>query len=81
MKAAFLVDTGGTTYTFILGKPTWDKLFKGLKDVGGNILRATLNQGTQQAVTLLPTEWYCESIDLIGTDFFDHMEASFKCDL
>mmetsp|Transcript_23155 Transcript_23155/g.64387 ORF Transcript_23155/g.64387 Transcript_23155/m.64387 type:complete len:175 (+) Transcript_23155:138-662(+) len=78
IKTAFLVDTGGTcTY---LGKPTWDKLLEGLEDVGGNTLRVTLNGETRQEVTLSPQDRHFQDIDLIGTDFFNHMEARFRVD-
>jgi hypothetical protein len=78
IKAAFLVDTGGTcTY---LGKPTWDKLLEGLEDLGSNTLRVTLNGETRQEVTLSPQDRHFADIDLLGTDFFNHMEARFYVD-
>ena len=78
IKAAFLVDTGGTcTY---LGKPTWDKLLEGLEDVGSNTLRVTRNGETRQKVTLSPKDRHFADIDLIGTDFLNHMEARFRVD-
>jgi hypothetical protein len=79
IQTAFLVDTGSTcTY---LGKPTWDKLLEGLEDVSNsNSLRVTLNGETRQEVTLSPQDRHFPDIDLIGTDFFNHMEARFNVD-
>lgn len=78
IKTAFLLDTGGTC-TFI-GKPTWDKLLDGLEDVGRDTLRVTLNGETRQEVTLSPQDRHFAGIDVIGTDFFNHMEARIHVD-
>jgi hypothetical protein len=78
IKTAFLVDTSATcTY---IGKPTWDKLLHGFEDLGHNTLRVTLNGETRQEVTLSPQNRRFADIDLIGTDFFDHLQARFRVD-
>eukprot|EP00339_Tiarina_fusa_P023941 CAMPEP_0117042482 /NCGR_PEP_ID=MMETSP0472-20121206/29582_1 /TAXON_ID=693140 ORGANISM="Tiarina fusus, Strain LIS" /NCGR_SAMPLE_ID=MMETSP0472 /ASSEMBLY_ACC=CAM_ASM_000603 /LENGTH=174 /DNA_ID=CAMNT_0004753735 /DNA_START=45 /DNA_END=569 /DNA_ORIENTATION=+ len=78
IKTAFLLDTGGTC-TFI-GKPTWDKLLEGFEDVGANTVRVTLNGETRQEVTLSPQDRHFADIDVIGTDFLNHMEARVHVD-
>lgn len=82
IKTAFLLDTGATG-TFI-GRPTWDKLREGgAEDVGGadtTTLRVTLNGETRQEVTLSPPDRHFADIDVIGTDFLNHMEARVHVD-
>lgn len=78
IKTVFLLETGGTC-TFV-GKPTWDSLLEGLDDVGGDTLRVTLNGETRQEITLSPQDRHFADIDVLGTDFFNHMEARFHVD-
>jgi hypothetical protein len=78
IKTVFLVDTGGTA-TF-LGKPTWDKLWEGLKDNGMMTIKVKLNGIARQEVALSPQHCHFPDIDLIGTNFLAFIDGKFTVD-
>ena len=53
---------------------------EGLEDVGNDTIRVTLNGETRQEVALSPQDRHFADIDVLGTDFFNHMEARFRVD-
>mmetsp|Transcript_14868 Transcript_14868/g.41073 ORF Transcript_14868/g.41073 Transcript_14868/m.41073 type:complete len:177 (+) Transcript_14868:218-748(+) len=78
IKTVFLVDTGGVN-TFV-GKPTWDKLFEGVEDLGNQTAKVTFCGIPFEEITMSPQDSHFHDIDFLGTDFMKRVNAKLNVD-
>jgi hypothetical protein len=78
VKAVFLVHTGGVN-TFV-GKPTWDRLFEGLEDIGSDAVKVTFCGIHFEEITMSPQDSHFSDIDILGSDFLKRVNAKLLVD-
>lgn len=78
IKAVFLVDTAGVK-TFV-GKPTWDRLFEGLEDIGTDTVKVTFCGIPFEELTMSPQDSHFHDIDFLGSDFLKRVNAKLLVD-
>lgn len=78
IKTVFLVGTGGVN-TYV-GKPTWDKLFEGMDDIGNDRAKVTFCGIPFEEITMSPENSHFHDIDFLGTDFMKRVNAKLNVD-